>query len=100
MQKKVQGKRKLRARHFFLCCAAGLFLLGSVFLSQNAKLREIGAEQQALQAEYEVLLLEEERLSRMVWYASTDEYLEQQIREKLGYVHPEDHKFFMEEITP
>lgn len=84
----------LRPRHIFLCCLAGMTVLLCMVVSQMEKLKQITSEQQQLSAAYDELQLEEQRLSRMLEYSQTDEYLQQYAREKLGYVGPNDFKFY------
>ncbi len=90
---------KLRPRHIFICCLVMLLLLGGAYLSQSSKMDEIAAEQDVKTAELNALMLEEEKLSRMLEYAQTDEYKRQYAREVLGYVGPNDFKFYREEST-
>ncbi len=92
--KQVKSVSALRPQHIFLCCLIGLVVLLSMAISQTDKLKEITRQQQELTVSYEQLQLEEQRLSRMLEYAQTDEYLEQYAREKLGYVGPDDYKFY------
>lgn len=76
------------------------FVLGGVFLSQQTKLKSIQNDKLALQADLDALSVEEERLERMLEYMQTDEYKLQYAREKLGYVFPDDVKFYDEAQTP
>ncbi len=92
--KQVKWFTTLRPQHIFLCCLLGLVVLFSMAISQTDKLKEISRQQEELTASYELLQLEEQRLSRMLEYAQTDEYLKQYAREKLGYVGPGDYKFY------
>jgi len=85
---------KLRPQHILLCCLVVLAALAVVYFSQSAKLSEIEKEQQALQSQYESMLLEEQRLNGMLSFVHTDDYLMQYAREKLGYVGPRDYKFY------
>ncbi|MDL2258627.1 cell division protein FtsL [Eubacteriales bacterium OttesenSCG-928-K08] len=95
--KSNKGIIRLRPRYILLCCLAGLVVFGALRFAQQKKLDEILLEQQALEVQYEQLLLEEQRLTHMVDYSKTDDYLEQLAREKLGYVSPDDYKFYMDE---
>ena len=54
----------------------------------------IAEDTAALQAQLDALRVEEERLERMLEYMQTDDYLLQYAREKLGYVFPDDIKFY------
>ena len=90
-------KRRLTVRFALVACALLLYALGMVIRSQGVKLKEIRAEQDALQQEYLALQNEQQRLERMIEYAKSDEYLIQYAREKLGYVLPDDIKFHIED---
>ena len=97
MQHKTERKkRRLKPRHIFLCCAINLVFLAAIVISQETKLGEITQQQQSLQEKYDLILLEEQRLERMLEYAQTDAYIEQLARERLGYVGEADYKFFRE----
>ena len=86
----------LRPGHIFLACAICLALVFVLIYSQQEKLAEVRAEQERLQAQHDQLLLEEQMLERMIEFANTDDYIEQIAREKLGYVWPNDYKFYRE----
>ena len=94
---KKSRKRRLTIRFALLASGLLIYALIMVFLSQEKKLNEIRAEQQALEEEYLALQNEEQRLERMIEYAKSDEYLIQYAREKLGYVMPDDIKFHIED---
>lgn len=98
MEKKTakKGVSRLRPRHILLACAAFLVLLVPLVYSQQAKMGDIASEIQTLGDAHNDLLLEEQRLERMIEYAYTSDYLEQLAREKLGYVWPNDFKFYRE----
>ena len=68
--------------------------MSGIYLSQQTKLTAITEETAALQQQLDALKVEEERLERMLEYMQTDEYLLQYAREKLGYVFPNDIKFY------
>lgn len=95
-KKRIAG---LRPRHILLCCVVLLLFLGAAVVSQTGKMKEIQAEKDTLATEHDALLLEEERLSRMLEYAQTDEYKQQYAREVLGYIGPNDYKFYRDEPT-
>ena len=69
-------------------------ILGGIYLSQQTKMTTIAEDTAALQAQLDALRVEEERLERMLEYMQTDDYLLQYAREKLGYVFPDDIKFY------
>lgn len=90
-------KRRFTVRFAIVACILLLYALGMVIYSQESKLKEIRAEQEALEEEYLALQNEQQRLERMIDYAKSDEYLIQYAREKLGYVLPDDIKFHIED---
>lgn len=92
-------KRKFRITPKFIALLAMLCVVFAcaIFVSQEQKLNEIAEQKAALQAEYEALQNEEQRLQYMIEYAKSEEYLIQYAREKLGFVLPDDIKFDIEE---
>ena len=92
-QVKEQGLQ-IRPRYILLFFLLTFFVLGGIYLSQQTKLSSIAAEKTTLQARLDELKIEQERLERMLEYMQTDEYLQQYAREKLGYVFPDDTKFY------
>lgn len=94
--KRSKRKARLRPRHVFAGMLVGLLLLAGVMVSQTSKLEEIQKQQESLTAQLNELTLEEQRLEHMLEYAQTDEYLQQYVREKLGYLGPNDYKFYIE----
>ena len=94
---------RIRPRYIIMAFVLALFVLGGVYLSQQTKLRSIEESKLGLQGELDALNVEEERLERMLEYMQTDEYKLQYAREKLGYVFPDDVKFYedaVQEPTP
>ncbi len=89
--------RKTTPRFFLLltivCVAAACF----VYIAQEQKVKEIQEETASLQAEYDALLSEKQRVEYMIEYAQSDTYRIQYAREKLGYVGENDIKFNIEE---
>ena len=85
---------RIRPRYIILFFILTFFVLGGVFLSQQTKLKSIAEDKIALQAELDSRKVEQERLERMLEYMQTTEYLVQYAREKLGYVFPDDWKFY------
>ncbi len=92
--KKAKHSVLLRPQHILLGCCLVLLALSFVYLSQSAKLTEIEKEKTQLNENYETMLLEEQRLNGMLGYVQTDAYMMQYAREKLGYVSPDDYKFY------
>lgn len=89
-----QFRLKLKARYVILAFLLAFCILGGIYLSQQTKMTTIEEETAALQAQLDALRVEEERLERMLEYMQTDDYLLQYAREKLGYVYPNDIKFY------
>lgn len=85
---------RIRPRYIILFFILTFFVLGGVFLSQQTKLKSIAEDKVALQAELDSYKVDQERLERMLEYMQTNEYLVQYAREKLGYVFPDDWKFY------
>lgn len=94
MAKKV--RIKLRARYVILAFLLAFCIMGGIYLSQQTTLTTIAEDTEKLESELDALEVEEERLERMLEYMQTDEYLLQYAREKLGYVFPDDIKFYDE----
>lgn len=90
---KVFTVRPLYVILFFLLI---FFVLGGVYLSQRTKLTSIADQKASLQSDLDALSVEQERLERMLEYMQTNDYLLQYAREKLGYVYPDDFKFYDE----
>lgn len=85
---------RIRPRYLILFFILTFFVLGGVYLSQQTKLTTIADEKVQLQSELDQKKVEEERLERMLEYMRTTDYMIQYAREKLGYVFPDDFKFF------
>ncbi len=94
--KKAKRSALLRPQHILMGCCLVLVALAFIYLSQSAKLSEIEKEKAQLNESYEAMLLEEQRLNGMLGYVQTDAYMMQYAREKLGYVSPDDYKFYRE----
>lgn len=84
----------IRPLYIILLFVLTAFVLAGVFISQQSQLRSIAAEKETLQSKLDDRKVEKERLERMLEYMQTDEYLIQYAREKLGYVFPDDWKFY------
>ena len=95
-KQKIFTVRPLYVILFFLLV---FFVLAGVYLSQQTKLSSIEEEKAELQNQLNALTVEQERLERMLEYMQTNDYLLQYAREKLGYVYPDDFKFYDEETT-
>lgn len=94
--KKEKTSALLRPQHILMGCCLVLITIVFIYLSQSAKLAEIEKEKAQLNETYEAILLEEQRLNGMLGYVQTDAYMMQYAREKLGYVSPDDYKFYRE----
>lgn len=91
--KKKNQKGRLRAGYIIAAFMLAFCIVGGIFLSQQTRLESIAEERSRLQAELDNLKVEQERLTRMLEYMQTNDYLLQYAREKLGYVYPNDYKF-------
>lgn len=96
-RKPVSRGIRIRPRYIIMAFVLAIFILSGVYLSQQTKLRSIAESKITLQSELDALHVEEERLERMLEYMQTDEYKLQYAREKLGYVFPDDIKFYMDD---
>lgn len=90
-------KYKATPRFIALIAAVCFAFACVVFLTQQAKLKQIRLKEEALSAEYAAIQAEQQRLEYMIEYAKSDEYRIQYAREKLGLVLPDDIKFNIEE---
>lgn len=93
MAKKKKKKYRFKAGYIIFGFIFAFCIIGGIYLSQETRLVTISAEITSLQSELDGLLVEEERLTRMLEYMQTNDYLLQYAREKLGYVYPNDYKF-------
>lgn len=93
MAKKKHKQFHIKVGYIMLAFLLAFCILGGIYLSQETRLTAIADEKDTLQAELDGLKVEEERLSRMLEYMQTNDYLLQYAREKLGYVYPDDYKF-------
>lgn len=91
---RVRTGFRIRPRYLILFFILTFFVLGGVYLSQQTKLSSIADKKLELQAELDSRKVEEERLERMLEYMRTTDYMIQYAREKLGYVFPDDYKFY------
>ncbi|PKM40649.1 MAG: hypothetical protein CVV04_05495 [Firmicutes bacterium HGW-Firmicutes-9] len=91
---RVRTGFRIRPRYLILFFILTFFVLGGVYLSQQTKLSSIADEKVEKQSDLDQLKVEEERLERMLEYMRTTDYMIQYAREKLGYVFPDDYKFF------
>ncbi len=94
----AKQKRKLRITPKFIALLTVLCAIFAFFIyfSQEQKLGEIAEKEAALQAEYQALQNEEQRLEYMIEYAASEEFMIQYAREKLGFVLPGDIRFDIE----
>lgn len=91
---RIRTEFRIRPRYLILFFILTFFVLGGVYLSQQTKLTTIADEKIELQAQLDILKVEEERLERMLEYMRTTDYMIQYAREKLGYVFEDDWKFY------
>lgn len=98
-QRNTNNGFSIRPLYVILFFLLVFFVLGGVYLSQRTKLRSIDDEKAALQSQLDTLTVEQERLERMLEYVRTNDYLLQYAREKLGYMYPDDYKFYDEGMS-
>ncbi|MBQ9832519.1 MAG: septum formation initiator family protein [Clostridia bacterium] len=79
---------------FGVVCAC---FIAVVLIGQAQRQAEIDSEMAQLEAEYQLLYNEKQRLENMVDYVQSEDYLLQYAREKLGFVKPDDIKFDIDE---
>ena len=60
-------------------------------ISNQAKISDKNAELNTKKQEYTESLIRNEELQKTLDSYGTDEFIEEQAREKLGYAHPEEH---------
>lgn len=94
MTYKIKNNRRKRRKK----AAAVLFLVlavvaAAVLVSQQKKLDSIAEEQAQLQEVIAAQDAEKERLEYMIEYSSSESYLIQYAREKLGYIKQDEIKF-------
>lgn len=92
-KKKKKNKGRIKAVYVIMGFLFAFCIVGGIFLSQQTRLKTIAEEKVRLQTELDAIKVEEERLTRMLEYMQTNDYLLQYAREKLGYVYPDDYKF-------
>lgn len=92
-KKKKKSKGRIKAAYIIMGFVFAFCIVGGIFLSQQTRLKTIAEETASLQGDLDALKVEEERLTRMLEFMQTNDYLLQYAREKLGYVYPDDYKF-------
>lgn len=70
--------------------ALGVYLLYSL-ISIQANISEKQTELDSLRQEYTEMLIRNEELQKTLDSYGTDEFIEEQAREKLGYAYPDEH---------
>lgn len=73
-----------------MAIAFAVYLLYSL-ISTQASINKKQNELDALRQEYTESLIRNEELQKTLDSYGTDEFIEEQAREKLGYAHPEEH---------
>lgn len=87
------AQRKTTPRFFVMLTIVCIVAACAVYFSQEQKFQEIRTQTAALEEEYQALANEKQRVEYMIEYAQSEAYRIQYAREKLGYVHPGDIKF-------
>ena len=70
--------------------ALGIYLLYSL-ISMQAQISEKSSELNLKKQEYNETLIRNEELQKTLDSYGTDEFIEEQAREKLGYAYPDEH---------
>lgn len=86
-------ERKEPKKGLFLKIAAialGVYLLYSL-ISIQTSINEKQTELDSLRQEYTEMLIRNEELQKTLDSYGTDEFIEEQAREKLGYAYPDEH---------
>lgn len=91
--KKGAKKHRVTAKFLAIIGVVAACFICAIVLMQESKLAQIRMERAKLEAEFQLLQNEEQRVENMLKYVHSEEYLLQYAREKLGFVKPEDIKF-------
>lgn len=87
------AEQKKTNKGFFLKIAAVAFAVYLLFslISMQADINEKKNELDAVRQQYTESLIRNEELQKTLDSYGTDEFIEEQAREKLGYAYPEEH---------
>lgn len=100
-KKKSASRKKPKQTKSFILTLALVLLVGYFIITiigLQAEIRDRKEVKEQLDAEYEQILSENERLQAIVDSEDKSEYMEQIARQKLGFVMPNEKVFF--DITP
>ena len=100
-QKKSANKRKPKQKKSFILTLALVMLVGYFIITiigLQAEIRDRKEVKEELDAQYEQILAENDRLQSIVDSEDKGSYMEQIAREKLGFVMPNEKVFF--DVTP
>lgn len=88
-----EAEQKKTNKGFFLKIAAAAFAVYLLFtlISMQANINEKKNELDAVRQQYTESLIRNEELQKTLDSYGTDEFIEEQAREKLGYAYPEEH---------
>ncbi len=93
LSKEVKKKYRITPKLFVALGVVCICLIAAVLADQSGRAKEIQAEKAKLEAEYQLLHNEKQRVENMIDYVHSEDYLIQYAREKLGFVKPDDIKF-------
>ena len=86
-------KRAIKTRFFVILFLVVMLYAGYLFVKQQLKMGELNAQAAEIQQQIEQVDDANEQLERDIEYAQTDEYIESQARDKLGWVKEDEIKF-------
>ncbi len=90
----LKKRSQLERRLFFCACfALAVFGVGSLFLSNAAKMREQNLMIAHINAQISETVSLNDDLRRQIEYTKTDAYVEQAARDQLGYIKPGELRF-------
>lgn len=96
MQKSEMKKKKKQRKSIVLTIGCIMFAcyFVAVIIGQQTQIKAAKDEKNALQAELNEQILENEEISRMLENGDEAEYIERIAREQLGYVMPDERVFY------
>jgi cell division protein FtsB len=84
-------RRKIKFRFKLLLLAFFLVYVGVSIYIQQTNINTLLGEQKALNEQYEQTKIEKERLEHKSEYMSTQDYVENEAREKFGFVYKNEY---------
>lgn len=81
-----KGRYRLTKRFFIIIFCVVLIYVGYSLFMQQRELKKLKAQEEQLQKELDMLVLERDKLDAILHNLDTPEFIENLIREKLGWV--------------